>query len=310
MTRCRTPPTPHPPRSSRWWRSRSARSLSPPPSPPGSPAARRPTRRASNLPTTRRSSPTSSTSSSSCSPPPGTRTTTVAGRRQIRRIRDLVQTDPRVSGGAVVGIDAHGNVREFLGGLLGIEEQCRSNCPNGVIDRRPRHRGAAATATTQKGRDGDTVFQAAPLTKVARVTPVRRARRARQHAPVRRQQRRGARRRLARARGRGDRRGVPRAAHDATARGDGDDRGRDRRRRPHRARRHRALSPTTSSRASPTRSTRMAERLDSSRGHERAFLLSVSHDLRTPLTSIRGYAEAMLDGTIDDERRAVRGRPR
>ena len=45
----------------------------------------------------------------------------------------------------------------------------------------------------------------------------------------------------------------------------------------------------------------MAERLDASRGHERAFLLSVSHDLRTPLTSIRGYAEAMLDGTVDDQ---------
>jgi signal transduction histidine kinase len=29
-------------------------------------------------------------------------------------------------------------------------------------------------------------------------------------------------------------------------------------------------------------------------------LLSVSHDLRTPLTSIRGYAEALADGTLDD----------
>jgi two-component system sensor histidine kinase BaeS len=47
----------------------------------------------------------------------------------------------------------------------------------------------------------------------------------------------------------------------------------------------------------------MAEELDASRGHERAFLLSVSHDLRTPLTSIRGYAEAMLDGTVDPDAR-------
>ncbi|MGI8661716.1 MAG: sensor histidine kinase [Acidimicrobiales bacterium] len=44
----------------------------------------------------------------------------------------------------------------------------------------------------------------------------------------------------------------------------------------------------------------MAAELDRSRGLERQFLLSVSHDLRTPLTSIRGYAEAITDGAIDD----------
>jgi signal transduction histidine kinase len=33
---------------------------------------------------------------------------------------------------------------------------------------------------------------------------------------------------------------------------------------------------------------------------ERQFLLSVSHDLRTPLTSIRGYAEALATGSISD----------
>ena len=42
----------------------------------------------------------------------------------------------------------------------------------------------------------------------------------------------------------------------------------------------------------------MAETLERSRGVERQFLLSVSHDLRTPLTSIRGYAEAIADGAI------------
>jgi two-component system OmpR family sensor kinase len=44
----------------------------------------------------------------------------------------------------------------------------------------------------------------------------------------------------------------------------------------------------------------MAAQLEAARGGERAFLLSISHDLRTPLTSIRGYAEALADGTLDD----------
>ncbi len=44
----------------------------------------------------------------------------------------------------------------------------------------------------------------------------------------------------------------------------------------------------------------MATELETARGHERAFLLSVSHDLRTPLTSIRGYAEAIQDGMVED----------
>jgi two-component system sensor histidine kinase BaeS len=44
----------------------------------------------------------------------------------------------------------------------------------------------------------------------------------------------------------------------------------------------------------------MATELETARGHERAFLLSVSHDLRTPLTSIRGYAEAIKDGMVED----------
>jgi two-component system sensor histidine kinase BaeS len=44
----------------------------------------------------------------------------------------------------------------------------------------------------------------------------------------------------------------------------------------------------------------MAAELERAHGAEHAFLLSVSHDLRTPLTSIRGYAEALADGTLDD----------
>jgi two-component system sensor histidine kinase BaeS len=44
----------------------------------------------------------------------------------------------------------------------------------------------------------------------------------------------------------------------------------------------------------------MAAQLEHARGLERGFILSISHDLRTPLTSIRGYAEALADGTLDD----------
>ncbi len=53
----------------------------------------------------------------------------------------------------------------------------------------------------------------------------------------------------------------------------------------------------------------MASTLERSRGLEQQFLLSVSHDLRTPLTSISGYAEAIDDGTIDPRRAAgvIRG---
>lgn len=40
----------------------------------------------------------------------------------------------------------------------------------------------------------------------------------------------------------------------------------------------------------------MAVALAHSRGLERQFLLSISHDLRTPLTSIRGYADAISEG--------------
>jgi len=49
----------------------------------------------------------------------------------------------------------------------------------------------------------------------------------------------------------------------------------------------------------------MAAGLERSQGLEQQFLLSVSHDLRTPLTSIRGYAEAIADGTATDQRRAA-----
>jgi len=49
----------------------------------------------------------------------------------------------------------------------------------------------------------------------------------------------------------------------------------------------------------------MATELERARVLEQQFLLSVSHDLRTPLTSIRGYAEAISDGAGDPQKSAM-----
>jgi signal transduction histidine kinase len=45
----------------------------------------------------------------------------------------------------------------------------------------------------------------------------------------------------------------------------------------------------------------LAEQLGRAREAEKSFLLSVSHELKTPLTAIRGYAEALQDGALDPE---------
>jgi two-component system OmpR family sensor kinase len=49
----------------------------------------------------------------------------------------------------------------------------------------------------------------------------------------------------------------------------------------------------------------LSVQLASAREAERNFLLSVSHELKTPLTAIRGYAEAVQDGAIDTEEAAL-----
>jgi two-component system sensor histidine kinase BaeS len=48
----------------------------------------------------------------------------------------------------------------------------------------------------------------------------------------------------------------------------------------------------------------MAHRLASARAAERQFLLSVSHELKTPLTAIRGYAEGLQEGAVPEDEAA------
>lgn len=45
----------------------------------------------------------------------------------------------------------------------------------------------------------------------------------------------------------------------------------------------------------------MADKLNKNGEYQRQFISNVSHDFRSPLTSIKGYVEAMLDGTIPPE---------
>jgi len=49
---------------------------------------------------------------------------------------------------------------------------------------------------------------------------------------------------------------------------------------------------------------KLAEDLDRARDAERTFLLSVSHELKTPLAAIRGHGEALLDGVMTVQKAA------
>jgi len=49
----------------------------------------------------------------------------------------------------------------------------------------------------------------------------------------------------------------------------------------------------------------LAAELRQAQEAERSFLLSVSHELKTPLTAIRGYAEAVEDGAVDPREAAA-----
>ena len=47
----------------------------------------------------------------------------------------------------------------------------------------------------------------------------------------------------------------------------------------------------------------MSDELDMTGNYQKKFIANVSHDFRSPLTSIKGYTEAILDGTIPPELR-------
>ncbi len=221
---------------------------------------------------------------------------TGAGRRQIRRIRDLVGTTLRASNGAVVAVDSQGEVQGILGRLLGTGD-ATPTLPDGVaIDDLDSQ--VLLAGTTQQGRDGNTVFVAEPLAPVGDLTPVLVLAENVNTRPF------GGSglavlgaaaialviaalvaaylaRRMTR----------PLAAMETTARAiaGGD----------LTARVDATQVPDDELGSLADAINAMAADLDEARGHERAFLLSVSHDLRTPLTSIRGYAEAIADGTVE-----------
>lgn len=47
----------------------------------------------------------------------------------------------------------------------------------------------------------------------------------------------------------------------------------------------------------------MASNIEKSQEHQQRFVSDISHELRTPMTSITGFVEGMLDGTISDDER-------
>lgn len=51
----------------------------------------------------------------------------------------------------------------------------------------------------------------------------------------------------------------------------------------------------------------LAANLANSEDRQREFFMSISHELRTPMTSIKGYAEALSDGVIEENETAAAG---
>jgi two-component system sensor histidine kinase BaeS len=219
------------------------------------------------------------------------------------RIKTLVETTLKVSDGAVIALDANGNQQEILGRLFGSESPLIKLPPGvdaGDLDTRKLLAGQ-----TQTGRSGNTEFVAVPLAKVQNLTPVIILAKQLETRPF--GQSSGVvllaaivaivvaalvaaylARRMTRPIAAMETTAGRIAAGDLSARVDVEH-------MPHDELGELAAAINT-----------MGEELQSAQGHERAFLLSVSHDLRTPLTSIRGYAQAIGDGTIEDRDEQLR----
>ena len=53
----------------------------------------------------------------------------------------------------------------------------------------------------------------------------------------------------------------------------------------------------------------MAQEISTSQRTMKDLLANVSHELKTPLTSIQGYSQAMVDGAVTQRRRLQRLQP-
>jgi signal transduction histidine kinase len=62
-----------------------------------------------------------------------------------------------------------------------------------------------------------------------------------------------------------------------------------------------AVSGTTEVRDLARQFNHMTEQVQAARQTLRDFLINITHEFKTPLTSINGFSGAMLDGTIDDD---------
>lgn len=227
----------------------------------------------------------------------------LAGTNTGPVIKNLIQTTLQVSGGAVIALDANGAQQEILGRLFGTESKL-TELPDGV-DPADLDTQKLLAGEPQTGKDGNTVFVATPLNRILNLTPVVVLAQEVESRPFGESSglvllaALGAivaaalvatylARRMTQPIAAMERTAGRIASGDLSARVDirdvpGDELG--------------ELADAINT---------MGEELQAARGHERAFLLSVSHDLRTPLTSIRGYAQAIADGTVQDEAAQLR----